>query len=308
MKSKRNLWVIQLNKPSRLWSNSLKRKYELEIEPIINPNATVHIYITCDEDIKIGDWIFYTSAIGVCKTTVSSKGLEQEGIPAKKIILTTDQDLIANGVQKVPEDFLLWFVKNPNCEYIETEYFCKSCGITSNEPFGKCHESHKHCSCEIRLVTDNYKLPQEEPKQETLQDKIYQAIGLSANKEGIINQALATIKVMGILKNHMSNKETIEETAENLYPIIIKPILDTYDDGVSNKIGEEDINEDRRMSFIEGAKWQAERMYSEKDLMEAFDAGYDLNTWEQLKIPNDERDYLDFKEWLDQFKKHDHEE
>lgn len=51
MKSKRNLWVIQLNKPSRLWSNSLKRKYELEIEPIINPNATVHIYITSDEGV-----------------------------------------------------------------------------------------------------------------------------------------------------------------------------------------------------------------------------------------------------------------
>lgn len=283
MKSKRNLWVIQLNKPSRLWSNSLKRKYELEIEPIINSNATIHIYITCDEDIKIGDWIFYTSAIGICKTTVSSKGLEQEGIPAKKIILTTDQDLIKDGVQAIDDDFLEWFVKNPNCESVEIEELGP--GFPAGIYF-------------INYLPEHFEkptIPQEEPKQETLQDKIYQAIGLSANKEGIINQALAAIKVMGILKNHISNKESIEETAEKLFPVVLE-----NDDW--------DKNKQYRDEWIEGAMWQAERMCSEKDLMEAFDAGYDLNTWEQLEIPNDERDYLDFKEWFEQFKKHDHEE
>jgi len=40
------------------------------------------------------------------------------------------------------------------------EYYCKACGISQDEPFSKCHESHKHCSCEIRLT--------EESKQERM--------------------------------------------------------------------------------------------------------------------------------------------
>ena len=38
--------------------------------------------------------------------------------PFKKIILTTDQDLIADGVQAIDDEFLEWFVKNPSCENI----------------------------------------------------------------------------------------------------------------------------------------------------------------------------------------------
>ena len=58
-------------------------------------------------------------------------------------------------------------------------------------------------------------------------------------------------------------QETLEEAAEKLYSVHINSILDKYDDGVTNVIGKEDINEDCRESFIEGAKWQEERMYSE---------------------------------------------
>jgi hypothetical protein len=40
----------------------------------------------------------------------------------KKIILTTDQDLIKDGVQAIDDDFLEWFVKNPSCEEVEIQY------------------------------------------------------------------------------------------------------------------------------------------------------------------------------------------
>jgi hypothetical protein len=36
-----------------------------------------------------------------------------------KIILTTDQDLIKDGVQAIDDEFLEWFVKNPSCEEVE---------------------------------------------------------------------------------------------------------------------------------------------------------------------------------------------
>jgi hypothetical protein len=79
-------------------------------------------------------------------------------------------------------------------------------------------------------------------------------------------------------------KETLEEAAERLYPVVIKPILDVYDDGVINQIGEEDINEDNRGSFIEGAKWQQERSYSEEDMRNAYRWGtpFDRGTKEHF--------------------------
>lgn len=39
----------------------------------------------------------------------------------KKIILTTDADLVKDGVKAIPDDFLEWFIKNPSCEYIEVK-------------------------------------------------------------------------------------------------------------------------------------------------------------------------------------------
>ena len=88
-------------------------------------------------------------------------------------------------------------------------------------------------------------------------------------------------------------QETLEKAAEKLYPVHIKSILDKYDDGVTNVVGKEDINEDCRESFIEGAKWQAERMYSKEDLLGAFEAG-------MMFIGEDKGS---FEEWFEQFKK-----
>jgi hypothetical protein len=119
----KNLHLIPTEKPSRLWTNNLRRRLELDEFPEQHPNNIAkHIYITSDEEIKEGDWIYYTSALGFCKTTISSKGLEQEGIPAKKIILTTDAQLIADGVQAIDDKFLKWFINNPSCEMVQTIY------------------------------------------------------------------------------------------------------------------------------------------------------------------------------------------
>lgn len=80
-------------------------------------------------------------------------------------------------------------------------------------------------------------------------------------------------------------QETIEEAAKRLYPIHIKSIIDKYDDGITNVIGEEDVNEDCRESFISGAKWQTQIMYSEEEVYElmikAFNAGF--NKYESVE-------------------------
>jgi hypothetical protein len=56
-----------------------------------------------------------------------------------------------------------------------------------------------------------------------------------------------------------------------------------------------------RDAFKAGHK-TATKVYSEEDLREAFNAGYDLNTWEQLEIPNKERDYLHEDDYIQSLK------
>jgi hypothetical protein len=66
-------------------------------------------------------------------------------------------------------------------------------------------------------------------------------------------------------------QETLEEAAERY---------------VENYKWEEE--QDPWFDFMEGAKWQAERMYSEEDLREAF---YAHN-----------QSWIDYEEWFEQFK------
>ena len=78
-------------------------------------------------------------------------------------------------------------------------------------------------------------------------------------------------------------QETLEEAALRLFP---KFISDPYNPS-------EDLNKYERDIWIEGAKWQQERMYSEEDLLSAFEAG-------MMFIGEDKGS---FKEWFEQFKK-----
>ncbi len=83
----------------------------------------------------------------------------------KKIILTTDQDLIKDGVQAIDDDFLEWFVKNPSCEEVEVEDF------PMTEKYNSKGE-YVHRSYWIYKII----IPKEEPKQETLEEAIKQEL------------------------------------------------------------------------------------------------------------------------------------
>ena len=123
-----------------------------------------NIYITSDEEIKEGDWF----VVKLFKITGESDGFHIEKCTklddvwcnnfdvistrhknnCKKIILTTDQDLIKDGGQAIDDEFLEWFVKNPSCEGVEVEKGYRGVNLF------------------------NYKiiLPIDEPKQETLEE------------------------------------------------------------------------------------------------------------------------------------------
>ena len=112
----KNIHVLPTDNPSRLFYNVggalLFRNYE-------NYNG-VNIYITSDEEIKEDYVIAYGVVIKVMmfdkETLYFINGTKAKREDCKKIILTTDQYLIKDGVQVIDDEFLEWFVKNASCE------------------------------------------------------------------------------------------------------------------------------------------------------------------------------------------------
>jgi hypothetical protein len=118
----RNIFLIPTDKPSRLGLCNNKLTFLLNHQNILvghknYPTIYQNIYITSDEEIKEGDWLLI---IDDFETYVHEhKGDNLPTTYCKKIILTTDQDLINDGVQAIDDKFLQWFVKNPSLEFVE---------------------------------------------------------------------------------------------------------------------------------------------------------------------------------------------
>ena len=91
----------------------MKNIHVLPNIPIGSKGETQNIYITSDEEIKEGYYLDLTHNIVMKAVFYSSSDKN-----CKKIILTTDQDLIKDGIQAINDEFLEWFVKNPSCESV----------------------------------------------------------------------------------------------------------------------------------------------------------------------------------------------
>jgi hypothetical protein len=151
----KNLFLLPTNKPTRLhidlidnslflFSNSLNLSHK--------PTGK-HIYITNSEEIKEGDYIGYPTL----NNWIPVKYLGGDLIGTeKKIILTTDPDLITDGVQAIDDEFLEWFLTNPSCEYVKVDK------IPDLQSYSE--KTHK-CELVYTII-----IPQEEPKQEQLEE------------------------------------------------------------------------------------------------------------------------------------------
>ena len=183
-----------------------------------------HIYITSDEEIKVGDWVIQVNfektntQLLHCVSEIQVKiANDKNGSFTKsKVILTTDQDLIKDGVQEIDNEFIEWFIQNPSCDMVEVSTYHVKGDIS-----GKLH----------------YKItiPQKEPKDfAELLDKC-----LSESKQ-----------ILEELKDINAKQQTIEEAAENY----------------AKKSSTFVFQDNHKQDFIAGAKWQAERMYTEDEV------------------------------------------
>ena len=161
----KNIHVLPTEKSSRLLLLSKKGNLQfLKDNSSTNPNNHFvgnyqNIYITSDEEIKEGDYWLYVCPINGLDYGENNNPIVKNNLPPtwfeklhdkgnyKKIIITTDKDLISDGVRAIDDEFLEWFVKNPSCEFVEINF---------------------------SLVSGSFKykiiIPQEEPKQETLEE------------------------------------------------------------------------------------------------------------------------------------------
>ena len=107
-------------------------------------------------------------------------------------------------------------------------------------------------------------------------------------KDKILSETSEEVKqrVRDTANKLVMKQETLEETAENY--------VDSFEYGIAHP---------RRVcknAFINGAKWQQERSYSEEDLRKAFIEGYNV-----CRCVTDNTDEAKecFNEWFEQFKK-----
>jgi hypothetical protein len=127
----KNIHLLPTDKPSRLFKVSGELKLTRNFD-FYNGSEYQNIYITNDEKIKEENWCLAMERFSETRQNWEDifvyKSVGEDHWDNKKIILTTDQDLIKDGVQAIDDEFLEWFVKNPSCEFVEVIPLRKSSG------------------------------------------------------------------------------------------------------------------------------------------------------------------------------------
>jgi hypothetical protein len=308
----KNIHIIPTDKPSRL---VLSNNNILTVIEESNYNfshiKSVNIYITSDEFIEEEDFGLNISTKNIIQYD-GIKGLDWTYNRYlysyyKKIILTTDQDLIKDGVQAIDDEFLKWWIKNPSCERVEVVDDTYTVGEMSKLPLGtinhkykiipqeenekdfyKIGNFHENCDegCKYHCTKGNTQIAEclechfNNTSKEQIENDWKEA---GKQTEGINSP---TVEEFLEAQTQFKKQETLEEAAENHHINFTKDLS---------------YAETRRDSFIKGAEWQAKRMYSEEEVIEVLtqrckEFGTKNEKFQKLLLKQD-------LEWFEQFKK-----
>ena len=114
----KNIHVLPTDKPSKLCKNNDNFYYVKD--GIFNlGKEKYNIYITSDEEIKEPCWCWDILQKKIYWVHNTSPEYPTIGNYFKKIVLTTDQDLIKDGVQTTDDEFLEFFIKKPTYEEVK---------------------------------------------------------------------------------------------------------------------------------------------------------------------------------------------
>lgn len=158
----KNIHILPTNKPSNLYQigNDL-------IKSIISShhlnNIGRHIYITNNDEIN-EDWFIDTKRNLITKAKRKEIGTtekvpiiicEYEGCylekDCRKIVLTTDQTLIKDGIQSIDDESIKWLINNPETQNLEVIYgFFNPMG-RQVDPMNL-GENHSQCKWKYKLI------------------------------------------------------------------------------------------------------------------------------------------------------------
>jgi hypothetical protein len=310
----KNIHVIPTDKPSRVYNIlGSKRIGFTSNDPFYTENfgggtQNQNIYITNDEEIKEGEY-------GICLNLVREgfkshqavfkmdaeqrQAMEDLGGQKKaevlKVILTTDQDLINDDVQAIDDEFLEWFVKNPSCESVEV--------VDNLKYFNVDELRERHIKKLPYLYSEKigYKIiiPQEEPKQDYSGVHLrhcYQGEYEDSCKYGENDCSTKPLEPKQRLEKYSERFDNDKSPIGNTETWGKRMVKETLEEAVKRIYPEDEQWTDKHI-FNLGAKWQAERSYSEEEVIEllkTFDIKFNSGIVERNK---------GIKEWFEQFKK-----
>jgi len=267
----KNIFIIPTDQPSRLVK--IKDTFFITSSVDIPGGTFYNIYITSSEEIIEDDYCYDNFLKSVFKAN-SIMGVKTQ-CTSEKIILSTDPTLIADGIQAIDDEFLEWFVKNPTCEFVETQ-------------------KTQHVSYETNYngrTTPLYKwvykiiIPQEEPKQYPIGGF---APGNYMNncitcKQSFMGDKRATqcetcaIEMVNT-KVEVNSKGGVEivkqETKDIAYwrnnceeDYLHTPIsVLRYISELEKALEQSTLEEAAEKSFISGGKWMEKRMFSKEEV------------------------------------------
>ena len=272
----KNLYLLPTKKPSKLvkiYNDVNRETFTLKLNVEVNDSFKeyVNVYITSDEEIKDvrphkGKWHLEKENI-LNKFPDYLTDLSE----CKLVIMTTDDDLINDGVQAIDDEFLEWVVNNPSCEFVEIKWVKTPDGIfyhQDNVPYG-CYKIitpkeestfyTKKCKCMIfepNCFTGMCKncggILKEETKPKTMLESL-QEYFKNTSKEKVLEDwnEFQHLDEEGItVKEFLENQkqETLEEAAEKYSENWEEITGLDYENTVPSEVN--------KLDFINGAKMQ----------------------------------------------------
>jgi hypothetical protein len=249
----KNIHVLPTEKPSRLYLGNLGKPVTIQ-SASAQFKKPLHIYITSDEEIKEGDWCLNEDDFDKHLLFKADSLFFDTGLEAKKIILTTDQDLIKDGVQAIDDEFFEWFVSKANdsgkpIDIVEVDYRYDANLQPILDSFG-------NKVLRIKIPTESSNLSQIIiPKEEHKTEIDYS--GFPKSTQGKVNyvEPKQEKDYTALLQSVGTKQETIEEMAYRLFSTMPSEISTST----------------AKSKALELAKWQQEqdkKMYSEEELLE----------------------------------------
>ena len=279
----KNIHLLPTDKPSRLFNDGIDLYLDDLMDRQGHPVTSYNIYITSDENIKEGDWVFNFEYNYIVR--YDSKKHDDK-FWYKKIILTTDKSL--DCVQPIDDEFLEWFVKNPSCESIYVEKLYKN-------GYGNWYKNDSHfipSETKYKII-----IPKEEPKLELPQlgtkefvNMCESIFGGKPKQETNLSKHLDSYpEYPGPRRSAIvSKQETLEEAAERIAK-----------EHCSIRVNPNTTEFQVQQFIIKGAYWQAQRMYSEEEVISLIQfLSMNENFMDYTSVSKDAAKY-----YLEQFKK-----